>query len=542
MGVPRYFRGMFIRRKPNKSGSISVQVVAKTKERKQRVVKTIGSGNAEYELLALEEKAQAYIDSLTGPLLPGLSATDNNLEAFLQNLHNNQVQIIGPELIFGTLYDRIGYSALNNEMFRHLVICRLYNPGSKLKTVEYLSNYLHVYYSVDKIYRFLDELCMRYGKKSRQGSPSCIAECQAQPCEPDCLKEQVEQITFTHTKQVVGGDIAVCFYDMTTLYFEAAEEDELRKYGFSKDGKHACPQIFLGLLVANGGNPIGYEIFEGNTAESKTMIPMIKKLSAKFGLGVPIVVADSGLLTKTNMAELSREGYQYILGARPKNDSREVKEWILGQQFQDGGLAEMDRGNGVRLIVTCSAKRAHKDAHNRQRGLARLEKSLGSGRLTKQNINNRGYNKYLKMDGNVTISIDMDKFNQDAAWDGLKGYLTNTTLSAAEVIDKYSNLWCIERAFRFNKSDLAVRPIYHRLRNRIEGHICICFTAYAILLELERILKKGKSKLSVYNAQQLTRNMYALNCQLPQTKTQKKIILGMSPQQQELFNLIAPAT
>lgn len=527
---------MFTRRKPNKSGSISVQVVAKTKDRRQRVVKSLGVGRTEHELLELERRGRDFIASNYGPLLPGLSETDNELEGYLATIRNSQIQIIGPELIFGTLYDRMGYSALGNEMFRHLVICRLYNPGSKLKTVEYLANYLHVTCSADKIYRFLDELCLR-PRKDADTAPAAGDDAVGGGADTG-LKGQVEQITFAHTRQVMGGEITVCFYDMTTLYFEASEEDELRRYGFSKDGKNACPQIFLGLLVAGGGNPIGYEIFEGNTAESRTLVPMIRALAAKFGFSLPVVVADSGLLTRKNMEELEKEGYQYILGARPKNEVRTVKDRILALNLSDGMAAELDKGDGVRLIVSCSDKRARKDAYNRKRGLARLEKSIGSGKLTKQNINNRGYNKYLRVDGDATVSIDRDKFDADAAWDGIKGYVTNTTLPASEVIGKYSNLWYIERAFRLNKSDLAVRPIYHRLRNRIEGHICICFTAYAILLELERILKAGKSKLTVYTAQELTRNMYALNCELPRTRAQRKIILGMTNEQQELHDLV----
>ncbi len=533
---------MFIRRKPNKSGSTSVQVVVKTKDRRQRIVKSLGVGHTESELLALERQGQDYIASLSSPMIPGLLENDNGLEEYLSTIQNSQIQVIGPELVFGALYDRMGYSAIDNAMFRHLVICRLYNPGSKLKTVDYLASYLHVTCSVDKIYRFLDELCLRADRKASNGceteGPGEKSPAESPEAETTDLKARVEQITFEHTRQLSGGDIAVCFYDMTTLYFEAAEEDELRRYGFSKDGKNACPQIFLGLLVSAGGNPIGYEIFEGNTAESKTLIPMIRALAAKFGFGLPVVVADSGLLTRKNMEELTREGYQYILGAKPKNDSRTVKDKILALKLSDGMVAELDKGNGMRLIVSCSDKRARKDAYNRKRGLTRLEKNLGSGKLTKQNINNRGYNKYLKMEGDVTISIDMDKYNRDAAWDGIKGYVTNTELPAREVIEKYSNLWYIERAFRFNKSDLAVRPIYHRLRNRIEGHICICFTAYAILLELERILKAGNSKLTVYSAQELTRSMYALNCELPYTRKPKRIILGMSSEQQELYDLV----
>lgn len=272
-------------------------------------MKSLGVGHSEHELFELERQERDYIDSLSGPMLPGLSETDNGLEEYLATIQNSQIQIIGPELVFGTLYDRMGYAALGNAMFRHLVICRLYNPGSKLKTVDYLSSYLHVTCSVDKTYRFLDELCLRPApKKSNAPTPNEAGEKDAAGgggAAAAGMKDRVEQITFAHTRQVSGGEIAVCFYDMTTLYFEAAEEDELRRYGFSKDGKNACPQIFLGLLVSSGGNPIGYEIFEGNTAESKTLIPMIRALASKFGFGFPVVVADSGLLTRKNMEELT---------------------------------------------------------------------------------------------------------------------------------------------------------------------------------------------------------------------------------------------
>lgn len=126
-----------------------------------------------------------------------------------------------------------------------------------------------------------------------------------------------------------------------------------------------------------------------------------------------------------------------------------------------------------------------------------MQKRINSGKLTKSSINNKGYNKYLRMDGEITVSINMEKFDADAAWDGIKGYVTNTSVSSDEVIENYSNLWFIERAFRMNKTDLRIRPIYHRLRNRIEAHICICFTAYTIMLKLERMLKLAKSSITL---------------------------------------------
>ena len=174
---------------------------------------------------------------------------------------------------------------------------------------------------------------------------------------------------------------------MTTLYFEAAEEDDLRRCGFSKDGKHSCPQIFLGLLVASGGNPIGYDIFEGNISEGWTLIPMVEQLARRFGFEHPVVVADAGLLSKRNIAALEAGGFLYILGARPKSESAAVKSRILGMGLAYGDIAETESSTGRGLILSRTEKRARKDARNREKGLARLQKKVRTGQLTKQHIN-----------------------------------------------------------------------------------------------------------------------------------------------------------
>ena len=170
--------------------------------------------------------------------------------------------------------------------------------------------------------------------------------------------------------------------------------------------------------------------------------------------------------------------------------------------------------------------------------MARLQKRIQSGKLTKSSINNRGYNKYLKLEGEIKITIDEEKFFADTAWDGIKGYVTNTRLSAKKVIEHYGNLWYIERAFRMNKTDLRIRPIYHYLRNRIEGHICICFTAYTILLEMERMLKHAKTEITIKRAQELTKTMYQLTYRLPNSRLTKTKILGMDHEQQELYDMV----
>ncbi len=150
--------------------------------------------------------------------------------------------------------------------------------------------------------------------------------------------------------------------------------------------------------------------------------------------------------------------------------------------------------------------------------MQRLEKQIKHGKLTKININNRGYNKYLKIKSKVEVEIDYEKFNQDKSWDGLKGYVTNTKLTPQQIIENYKNLWHVEKAFRMSKTDLRVRPIFHRLRKRIEAHICISFTAYTIYKELERVLYKSKSTISLKQAADLTHNMYELIVTLPESK------------------------
>lgn len=283
---------------------------------------------------------------------------------------------------------------------------------------------------------------------------------------------------------------------------------------------------------------IGFDIFEGNISEGRTLIPCIEKMTAKFNLQKPILVADCRLLSKDNIRALEEKSYKYIIGARLKNESEEIKSQILQKEFADGGILSIIKPDKTRLIISYSTKRAAKDEHNRLRGLRRLEKLVKSGKLTKSNINNKGYNRYLKLDGEVSIKIDYEKFKQDYAWDGLKVYITNTQLSDKEVIEDYRNLWHIEKKFRMSQTDLRVRPIFHRLKLRIEAHICISFTAYSIYKDQERIMYKEKSTLSVRKAAELSHNMYQLTFMLPESRHTKSILLKMDDQQAELFHII----
>lgn len=503
---------MFLRQKKNKSGSVSVQIISKDRG-KYKVLKTIGSGSTDQQIATLTYQGKQEISKIEAQRGLFIFEDDALIESFLSQLQNSQIRTVGPELIFGKIYDGIGFNAITEELFRHLVISRLAFPLSKLKTIDYLYRFQGITLEISSVYRFLDKL-------------------------NDKLKDQVEQISFKHTSKVLQDKITIVFYDMTTLYFEASDEDDLRKTGFSKDGKHQNPQIFLGLLVGMGGYAIGYDIFEGNIYEGNTLIPTIEKIIRKFDLKKPIIVADAGLLTSDNINALQETGYEYILGGRIKSESASVKKQILENKFSDGQTLIITKNNTTKLIVSYSDKRAAKDGHNRKRGLLRLEKQIKGGKLTKNNINNRGYNKYLKIKSKVEVEIDYEKFNQDKSWDGLKGYVTNTKLTPEQIIENYKNLWHIEKAFRMSKTDLRVRPIFHRLRKRIEAHICISFTAYTIYKELERVLCENKSSISLKQAAELTHNIYELVVTLPESKQIRKILLKLDENQTQLKRVI----
>lgn len=506
---------MFIRKNRNRSGSISVQIISKENGR-YRVVETVGTSRKpdEVERLVIEAREQINYPPNQLQLFSMLSETDKAIKDFLENMTNLQVHTKGPEFIFGTLFDRLGFGIIKDELFRHIIIARLAYPSSKLKTVDYLYRYQGIKVEVDTIYRFLDKLRDKY-------------------------KGIVERVAYEYTKRTLKN-ISVVFYDMTTLYFETEDEDDLRKIGFSKDGKFQKPQIMLGLLVGQNGYPIGYDIFEGNTFEGHTLLPTLENIKKKYGFKKPIVVADAALLSRKNLENLANEEYQFIIGARIKNESNEIKVGILKQStnMHDDQSFSIKKQDKTRLIITYSDKRQRKDAHNRERGLFKLRQRIKSGRLTKESINNRGYNKFLTLKGELSVEIDEDKIKKDKLWDGLKGYITNTQLSPKQIVENYRHLWQIEKAFRISKTDLKIRPIYHYRKKRIEAHICIAFVAYTIYKELERLLYKHNAGFSPKRAAELTHNMYEIEYILPHSKKKEKTILKMDQEQQVLYKII----
>lgn len=487
---------MYVRKKHNRSGSTSVVVVSKASG-KYKEIKSFGSSTCEDEIDSLCDKAAAWIRSFGGQQeLDFDDRRSKELEDTARVIDNmDSVLINGTQLLLNQVYDSIGFSRIPDEILRHLVIARVSQPGSKLATVDYLKSYYDEDVDLNHIYRYMDKL---YNTRM----------------------ELARQISVEHTRKLFGGKIGLMFYDVTTLYFETADTDVLREPGFSKDGKTAESQVVLGLLVSEGGYPLSYSLFNGSQYEGFTMIPMIDDFKQRFTLGDDfVVVADSGLMNRTNVALLRKAGYKYILGARIKSESASVKQWILSLEKTDEACYNYKREDGERLIVSYSDKRAKKDAYNRERGIARLRKTYKSGHLTKRQVNKRGYSKFLEISKDVEVIISEEKIAEDCKWDGLKGYITNTDLDAERVIAEYHGLWVVERAFRISKGALEMRPMFHFTERRIEAHVCICFIAYKVYKELERLIAIYKIGMSVDKVLDAAKTITTIRVRLPENGT-----------------------
>jgi len=507
---------MYVRKKPNRSGSTSVVIIDKSSGQ-TRYLKTIGVSSDEKVIEELYWQGKKWIESQSGDcdmfLLQAKKEEEQQVtDHLLSNIEN--ILLNGPQLILNKVYKIVGFDVIDDEILKHLVVARLCQPSSKTGTVNYLKAYFDEDLMLYKIYRYLDKL-------------------------NDTQKDTVQKISVEHTREVLGGRIGLMFYDVTTLYFETNIVDDLRKTGFSKDGKHSRPQIVLGLLASEAGYPLAYSIHEGGKYEGHTMLPAIEDFISKFNLSDFVIVADSGLMNNENIALLEEKNYKYIIGARIKNESKAVKNWIFSLNKIDGAFYEYQKSEKCRLIVGYSGKRAKRDTYNREKGIRRLEKEFKKGSVTKDKINKRGYNKFLEICNNVIVKINYEKIKDDELWDGLKGCITNTVLPVNLIYEQYKCLWQIERAFRISKGTLELRPMFHFTKKRIDAHVCICFVAYKVYKELERILKASNINLSVDSVLNIAKTITTMKIKLPvsgETMTKTMLLTSKHKSIEMLFD------
>lgn len=452
---------MFIRKRHNKSGSTSIQVVQKSGS-SLKVLKHFGTATTDKGIDHLTHKAKEWMSSSNLPLF--------NSNTQLSNIEVSNSFLIGFHEVFGKIFDDIGYSdILSNRLLKDLVIARIAKPTSKLGTFRWLSERIgREELEKDRIYR-----CM------------------------DSLDEDIEQLVTDHTynfvKTVIKKTINIIFFDATTLHFETFKSDSFRLPGFSKVGKHNQPQIVIGLMVTEDGLPIGYDVYPGNQFDGHTIRSALTRVSRRYSVSDVIFVADNGMMSNDNTTMIEKAGFKFIMAARIKNMSNFYKNQILDDSKYKNNILELDYGMNKRLIVSYSSDRARKDRTDREKNIEQIKKRLTKrSKITKSKLGKIGRSKYLYVDGDAEVSINYQAIQADEVWDGLKGYMTNIPMNhlpAKKIIEKYCELWQVEKAFRVSKSELNIRPIYHYKRKRIRAHILIVFMSLVISRYTELLLK-----------------------------------------------------
>jgi transposase len=389
----------------------------------------------------------------------------------LSDLVEEKRVIEGIHEVAGHVYDLIGYQTLlkrqkDKELLKDLVLMRLAKPSSKLRAKQLLEDRYSKKHDLDSIYRMLDKLYP--------------------------VISDIKQKTFERTKKLLPETVDILFFDCTTLYFESTETDDIRRFGYSKDHRFNTTQVVLALATNSDGLPIGYELFEGNKAEVKTLLACLDSWKELFKIESVCFIADRAMMSEDNLKILEQSGHHYVIAAKlrllPKKligdimDEKKYRTQIINGDF--GWIGEFDY-NARRLIVSYKTRRAGRDAYQRNQIIQKLTKQIGLSGDTQKLITNQGVKKFTRSE-NSTTYIDQSKIEHDAAWDGLHGVITNIREEDASLLlARYARLWKIEESFRINKHTLSMRPIYHFKPERIKAHIALCFMAFSVLRNME---------------------------------------------------------
>ncbi|WP_132471265.1 IS1634 family transposase [Rhodococcus sp. SMB37] len=482
----------FIRKVRTKSGATAVQV-ARYIGGRQEIIKHIGSAHTEAELGMLLERARAWLDpeqhaldlDIT-PKLPVEHTLPTGQGALLPTAEQRPV-VDAPgrtettasillRQVLHTAYDQLGFDRLDDAVFRDLVIARIVEPGSKLDAgrvlrdlgadpPSYATIKRHLRWIIDRNYRAaIAEQCFAYAANT--------------------------------------GGLSLLLYDVTTLYFEAEKEDDLRKVGYSKE-RRVDPQIVVGLLVDRTGFPLEIGCFEGNHAETRTIVPIVRQFQARHDIeGVEMVIAaDARMLSATNLTDLDAAGLKFIVGSRVTKAPGDLSSHFHwhGNAFTNGQIIDTITPRHGRSVVNNVRKRAepvwnrteHPNAwravwqYSTKRA-ARDEKTLNAQEARARAIVDGDTvpksTRFVKTTAKGR-SLDTASLDRARSLSGLKGYVTNlpaSLMDSSEVIAKYHDLWHVEQSFRMSKTDLRARPIFHRTKDSIEAHLTVVFAALAI--------------------------------------------------------------
>jgi transposase len=412
---------------------------------------------------------------------------------------------IGPALIFERLWKELQIGQVIKSLLRErkfefkveraiflTVLHRLLVSGSDRSCDKWHRDYL-----IERA----DDLSLHHLYRAMAFLGEEIADQQDRtPFSPRCIKDLIEEDLFQVNRNLFTG-LDLVFLDTTSLYFEGEGGETLGEKGYSKDHRPDLNQIVIGTLIDDQGRPVCCEIWPGNTADVKTLIPVADRIRNRFQVGSFCLVADRGMISKETLKELEERNLPYILGARMRL-VKEIKEEVLSragryQEVVPEGVSSKAPAplkvkevllDGKRYIVCINSKQARKEARDRQVILEALEEKLKTN--PKALIGNKGYRKYLTLDRNL-ITINQKKVDEETRFDGKWVIQTNTDLPAEKVALKYKELWQVEQVFRDMKSVLETRPIYHQRDETIRGHVFCSFLALVLRKELQNRLEKS---------------------------------------------------
>lgn len=485
---------MYVRMKTSKKAKYpTMQIVESFREGKkikQRTVAHLGVVKDQKDLKKLKQLADRLIERLEKE---GLQI-DSKVE--IQKLKHKETIYDGFSTVVESLMDLTGFNKIIRsaqgrrqfnleETVRLMLVQRFDLPSSKLRTCERQEEHGFNGISLQHIYRTMDVI--------------------------EDLSETIQTQAFETVRKASGGVIDCFFFDVTTLYFESVEQDEIRDFGFSKDQKYHTVQIVLALVVDSQGVPLTYETFKGNLAETKTLIPVLEKLRKRFSINNVTVVCDRGLASKPNVEALQNNNFYFVIASKLKSMSKKLCINDLSKYTPLPNQENVAKEDKVlfytiphpqyaetMLVATYSPNRAWKDKDDRERLLEKLRKKISSPdeASIKNVVSNSGYKKYIKVATGSSVGLNEESIAKDAAWDGFHGIAVsnNSGLSAQQALSRYRDLWHVEEAFRVAKSTLKTRPIFHWSPHRIKAHVLLCF----MNLFLERFLELLLRQKNIY--------------------------------------------
>ena len=459
-----------------------------------RIIKHFGVVKTEQELSNLKIIAQQYLDSIIAKndnVIPATIPTEPKILTIRasKDITSCSCEVIGFKDLYGKLFKKIfidtGLHNISNTMLGELAVMRIIKPKSKLYTANISNNFGYAL-NVDRIYKFMDRIT-------------------------DEVISNIKTISYQNTKKLLSDDeqqLEVLFYDLTTIYFEVNSQDELRDFGFSKDGKHQHVQIVLAIIVTTSGLPISYEIFQGNTYEGHTLIPTILELKKKYNINRIVLIADSGLINKANIAALNEAKLEYIIGARLKNSSKKLLESV----FEEDGFVSLNKDIKYKIcnfdksvdqsIIYHSIKRAKKDAYDRELAVEKIKKHVGCS--AKNKLAGVLRKPYVNITEDSYVNIDEDKLKEANKFDGYFAIQTNIAkCDPKDILDNYRGLYQIEQTFRISKYNLKIRPVFHYSPHRVKAHFAICYVALVLVRTLEFKTKQKDTYIPIEQLHEL---------------------------------------